>query len=306
MISLDVPRARHVAERLLTAMRTGGIFGTTEMPEDLVPAGVEIGSESHLRFITLTVAIDYMRDAGQLWNAARSTYAEAETRYLFDPVAVAQTGMLRLTADLQRYKLSKKHQVDAQTWQSICVALVRHFDGQVAQLIDRAGGEAPALLELIRSPRFRAGFPFLKGAKIGPLWVRMLHDNCGVKLHKLDQIPLPVDVHTAQATLQLGCVTPDGTSGRMEELREAVQAVWREALSAGTAFPLQIDEPLWLLSRQGCRVTSSWPCAFAERCPVVEFCVPEQRRLSTPSGGGQEAGEWAVTTRLPNQEATPS
>lgn len=69
MVTYDAERAKQVAARLSEAFASGGIFGTQAMPEDLAPEGVAVGSEAHLRFITLTVAIDYMRDADQLWRA---------------------------------------------------------------------------------------------------------------------------------------------------------------------------------------------------------------------------------------------
>lgn len=82
----------------------------------------------------------------------------------------------------------------------------------------------------------------------------MLHDNCQVELEHLGEIPLPVDMHTAQATLQTGCIRPGQRAGNMCELRKAVQQVWKEALgsAADESYPLRLDEPLWLLIRQGC------------------------------------------------------
>ena len=70
MLDIDVHRARVVAHQLLETYASAGIFGTQTMPEDLVPSEVVPGSEAHLRFITLTVAIEYLRDADQLWNAS--------------------------------------------------------------------------------------------------------------------------------------------------------------------------------------------------------------------------------------------
>lgn len=96
MFHIDAARARAVARQLLEAYAQVGIFGTQTMPEDLVPPEVVPGSEEHLRFISLTVAIDYMRDADQLWNAARASYADAATSYLFLPEVVAQTGLVQL------------------------------------------------------------------------------------------------------------------------------------------------------------------------------------------------------------------
>lgn len=52
-----------LAKLLYTTFRSEGIHGQSAMPEDLLPEGVARGSREHLLFITLTVAIDYQRDA---------------------------------------------------------------------------------------------------------------------------------------------------------------------------------------------------------------------------------------------------
>lgn len=298
MFEIDVPRAKAVAAHLLKIHRETGIFGIRQMPEDLAPPGAETGSEDHMRFITLTVSIDYMRDADQLWDAARRTYKDPATRYLFDPAQVASTGLLKLSRDMQRHNLAKKTNQDPATWQQVSTTIAARFNGTVANLIDASGHDAPRLLELIRSPRYSSGFPFLKGAKIGPLWVRMLHDNCLVDFHGLDRIPVPVDVHTAQATLQIGCVRPISKSGQMADLTDAVHKVWRRALlgSPDGSYPLQLDEPLWILSRNGCRKTQLWPCEFRLRCPAANYCQPDRVRLTVAGMTTSGKAEWTVTS----------
>lgn len=299
LFELDVPRARAVAAQLTAAYKDEGIFGNQEMPEDLAPPGVDAGSEEHMRFITLTVAIDYMRNADQLWQAARRTYADAQTRYLFDPPTVADTGPRRVMQDMQRYGLSRKPEQDAGTWQTISTTLAVHFEGRVEVLVDVAAHDAIRLLELVRSRRHAGGFPFLKGPKIGPLWVRMLHDNCGLPLVHIADVPLPVDIHTAQATIQTGCVRTGAGRGTMAQLRGAVQQVWREALAGGPAYPLRLDEPLWLLSRAGCRVTQTWPCEFRGRCPVAGQCQAQHHWLGIAGSVNQDGSEWTIRLDSP-------
>ncbi len=294
MFELDVEHARKVASRLLAAHKARDIFGPVTMPEE-ENRPAEAGSlEDHMRFITLTVSIDYMRDADQLWAAARRTFADPQTRYLFDPATVASTGLLKIIQDMQRYGLSRKPEQDAHTWQQVCASLALHYEGQVSALLSAANSDALCLLDIIRSPRLAHGFPFLKGPKIGPLWVRMLHDCCGVELRRLGEVPLPVDIHTAQATLQAGCVRARVQSGRMGGLRQAIQEVWKRALAGSGAYPLQMDQPLWLLSRRGCRQADGWPCSARRRCPVGDLCVPERVWLTVAGNANQEGSEWFV------------
>jgi predicted PhzF superfamily epimerase YddE/YHI9 len=117
MFALDVPRAQRVATLLLSAHRKGGIFGVKqgEMPENNPPQGIARGDENHLLPITLTTALDYMRDNDQLWEAAMRSYAYDRTRYLFDPRAVALSPYQKVVADMQLHRLSLKLHKDAST-----------------------------------------------------------------------------------------------------------------------------------------------------------------------------------------------
>jgi len=62
-LRIDTDRGRQLAQLLYGCFYTTGILGNTEMPEDILPAGMNSGSLEHLLFITLTVSIDYQRDA---------------------------------------------------------------------------------------------------------------------------------------------------------------------------------------------------------------------------------------------------
>src|SRR5579859_4967669 len=116
------------------------------MPEDMAPEGVKPGSPEHALFLTLTVAIDYMRDADQLWDAARATYRDPETRYVFDPNRVVQVGIAQLQGALARYKLVKKPIRDTQIWTTVCLTLSRYFEGRVEPLLAQAAWSGPHIL----------------------------------------------------------------------------------------------------------------------------------------------------------------
>jgi hypothetical protein len=269
-LRLDPERARQVGHLLLTAFHSQGILGETSMPEHILPNGVERGTREYLHFITLTVAIDYMRNADALWESSRQTYADPLTRYLYSPSQVVQTDTEKLITDMRKYGLVKKPRKDADTWQTICASLTRHFDSDAYNLLERAKFDAPLVLATVRNPRYR--FPFLKGPKIGPLWVRMLEDSWqGRHLANLDELPIPVDTHIATATVMMGCVQGP-FEGQFEELRDAVVRVWFDACHGGEHYPLQFDEPLWHLSRRGCRRTRRFPCEYRAQCPVKEYC----------------------------------
>lgn len=282
----DPVRTKQVAVLLYQAFQNQNVLGEIAMPEHILPRNTERGSHEHLHFITLTVAIDYQRDADKLWEASRLTFADTQTRYLYNPAAVAQTDFSKIARDMRKYRLSKKEEKDAQIWHSVCLTLTRHFDSDVYELLQSVNFNAQAALELIRDPRYN--FLYLKGPKIGPLWLRMLEDSWqGHHLEALEKLPVPVDIHIATATVMTGGVTGPFT-GSFTELREAVVQVWFDSCAGTTYYPLQFDEALWHLSRRGCRKTPTFPCHYRRLCPVARFCTA--KRLT-------KENDWATIPR---------
>lgn len=269
---VDAQRALIAGSRLFEAFEGGGpgIFGTKEMPENLLPRNVEQGSEEHLRFITFTVSIDYMRDAADLWRASREAFENQATTFLFDPEAIQAMETEELQGWLTRLSISRKHDPDATTWQTVGTVLTLHYGGTVRGLIENCNSSAPELLTSIRRAPTR--IRFLSGPKIGPLWCRMLRDNCGVALENMEQLPIPVDVHIARATLAIGAVQCDAPVSEAHLFQE-IRAVWAKACDGTIYYPLQFDRALWQQSRLGCTNRSEDACPKMDECLVGDMCV---------------------------------
>lgn len=90
-LSIDIKRGEKVAKLLYGSFSTTGIFGNKEMPEDILPKGVKKGSLDHIMFITLTVSIDYQREAQSLWEGSGETFIDPDTKYLFSSKALHET-----------------------------------------------------------------------------------------------------------------------------------------------------------------------------------------------------------------------
>ena len=268
---LDPQRTLLVGQKLYHTFHNEGILGEISMPEYILPIGVTRGDLAHLHFITLTVSIDYMRDADALWKVSRQTFTDSQTHYLYNPRQVAETSFTKVLADMQRYHLSKKPEKDAKIWYDICQTLTRYFKGNVYELLQTGEFDARLILGLVRNPRYR--FPYLKGNKIAPLWLRMLADSWqGHPIHALQHLPIPVDRHIAAATVMTGCLR--GIEGvDWETIKDNVTQVWFKACEGTEFYPLQFDEALWHLSRRGCRKTVGFPCQFQSRCPVSQYCT---------------------------------
>jgi hypothetical protein len=268
------------------------------MPEDILPKGVQKGSLEHILFITLTVSIDYQRDAEVLWASSRQTYEDPESLYLFNPQILHEAPFSKIVRDMQKYKLSKKPQQDAKIWHTVGVTFFKKWQGAPRNFLASCNWDAPLILTRLKvdshleNGKRVLDFPFLRGDKIGPLWLRMLRDNAGliqinnmdeipmpIGIRNLDKIPIPVDIHVARATLSLGVVRGQ-YKGPIDSLYETIRQAWFESVKGLNVdgrlmIALDVDEPLWHLSRYGCTYRDKiiGDCPVYDRCEAKEFCI---------------------------------
>lgn len=261
-----------------------GIFGHNVMPEDLLPrwgsdlssSGVERGSYEQLMFITLVVSIDYQRDANQLWDAGRRTFEDTETRWLFMPEELVKRPTDDIIEAMGVHRLAKKPKKDAGIWSDVSKSFHKIYDSNPLNLVKDCKYDALEIFNKKFDPMFKQSFPFLSGDKIFPLWIRMLHDNVGMELRNLDKIPIPVDVHITRATFTTGCLV-GSYEGTIAKIFPKIDEAWKRTIKLvdhpKLTYRLQLDEPLWHLSKYGCRFRRGSFCPERGACPVGRFCV---------------------------------
>lgn len=276
----DSDRAREIGLILHKCFTTPGvgIFGSTQMPEDLLPQGMAEGSREHVLFITLTVAIDYQRDAHQLWEASRNAFGDLTTRYLFFPEQLHTKPHAIIGRDLARHQVTRKPHRDVWIWTTVATSFLKKWNGDPRHFLAAYGYDAPTVLERLRHDshvergREVADYPYLRGRKIARLWLRMLRDNVGIALRRMNLIDIPVDVHIARATFSLGAIRGRARL-RFHAAYPEVQKVWRQAAVGTERIALDFDEPLWYLSKFGCSTRRGNGCPRARECPVSSYCV---------------------------------
>ena len=270
----DVDRAKLVAPILFESFSDSkkGIFGHKEMPEDLLPPSITKGSYEHLMFITMCTSIDYQRDADQLWDAGRFTMDDNTTKWIYNPELVTNRSDHELMNAMKKYNLSKKHEKDAfQIWKPISSSFINLFDGDPRNLFAKSDHDALKIYYTIKG-QYKQYFPYLSGNKILPLWIRMLNDVLDIKLKNIDKIPIPVDRHIARATMRLGLVK--GTYyGDITGIFQLIDSVWAEACEDLPYYRLQLDQPLWHLSKHGCTHKKNDYCPKKAECPLSEYCI---------------------------------
>lgn len=285
-IVTDNEGGKKVAKLLYHSFRTKGIHGRTDMPEDIMPSSVVRSSLEHILFITFTVSIDYQRDAPSLWKSSRETFEDRETRYLFDPKLLHETPFSKIAEDMQKYKLSKKSQQDPHIWRTVGVTFYKKWKGDPRSFLENCNWDSLMVLTRLRNDthlyngRLVSDYPWLRGPKIAPLWLRMLRDNVRIaKLRNLEKVPIPVDRHVARATLTTGVVGGQ-FEGRLEELFKYIRGAWSESVKdlnvkSRPMIALDVDEPLWHLSKYGCtkRDEITGHCPVYSRCEARDFCI---------------------------------
>lgn len=178
----------------------------------------------------------------------------------------------------QKHGLSKKKQRDADIWRRVGITFYKKWEGNPCNLLEHFEWDSVSILKHLKDNKFE--YPYLRGDKIGPLWMRMLRDNVGIaRLRNLEKVPIPVDRHVARATLATGVVRGQ-FRGRLDEVFEYIRKAWFESVNGlrvknRAMIALDVDEPLWHLSKYGCtkRDKTTGYCSVYDRCEAKEFCI---------------------------------
>ena len=225
--------------------------------------------------LTFTAAMDRARDADRLWFRSADLYQT--TPWPFDPDAVTGRRLTDLTDVLRTFGVSQRHGADAAAWRTIAETMSQRDAAPVVyDAVFEGRGDARELLAALRG-RTNAGsdrFPFLRGPKIGPMWVRMLAHPGGAAITSLEILPVAVDVQVRKVTEYLGVTATEGLD--LEAARPVIQRAWESDVRQngavgppdldGTAAAL--DPALWFYGK--------WGCTFCERAgrklPISHAC----------------------------------
>lgn len=275
---INSEKAKDIAITLFEKINSvEGIFGHNDMPEDHLPIGIKKGSEEHLMFITLMVSLDYgFKDANILWRNGRNCFEDAKLRWVFYPEKVRDKSLDEIESVLVECDLGPFYKKNAGIIQGISLSLFEKYNSSPMTLIQESNYDARTIFEKKFDSRFKNSFKSLSGDKIFPLWIRMLHDNIELPLKNIDKIPIPVDVHIARATFSTGALTGN-YGGTIPKIFHKIDETWERAIELvdhpKLKYRLQLDKPLWHLSKYGCTHREGNACPRKSTCPLSEFCV---------------------------------
>lgn len=275
-----------------------GLMAGSEISDAEPPKGMQIGSYEHIMWLTLTLSINYQRVAASLWNSSRLTWEDESTRWVFLPKELRKETKEKLIIALGKHGLSQKRKQDANIWWTVSNSFLDKFQGDPRKLLELYQYDAVEIYNQMQT-KYKKDFPYLSGNKILPLWIRGLKEATNLDLINLENVHIPIDVHTARATLTTGCLVGN-FDGNFNEFVSEAQHAWEESCKKieSKYYPLQLDEPLWNLSRLGCSNRFNGDvCPYRSECRLSDFCTANKPEAIISLGN---KGKIHVSTVYPN------
>jgi hypothetical protein len=233
--------------RKLLELYSSGKLGDTTMPEDTHP--ILKTQEEKLLYYTLPMALNYQRNSYKLWEAAKQTWEDEDTKQVFDIRLVSKHSEEELREKLLKHKLALQPNKHIDTWKRISDTICKNYRS-ISKLIEWSEGDFLFLKEIVQKEH-KKGFPYLSGPKIFNYWSYILTEYCDVKLQYRNFIEIAPDTHVIQASIKLGIIDEDGVSNLS---RDEISKTWRELLEGTGIDPIDVHSPLWFWSRGGFKV----------------------------------------------------
>lgn len=273
-LHLNPERAREVGFLLLEVLDREGIFGHRNLPDDAVrEVAKDLDRETLLLVVTYTIALDYMRNAEELWQSSLKTLKDEEVSWVFNPDSVVKRTKEELLKALGKHGLARKKNRDIEIWYTLSQTLSKKYGGKLSALFEEYSYDVLSMFEDFLKNR-KEEFPSLSGMKIFPHWIRSLKEKVPIPVKRVEELPIPVDVHVARATFTTGCITGKySAKGITETVKKKVIEVWKQGLKGTGVAPIEMFRPLWLLSKHGCHYRKDGERPKLDQCPVSSFCV---------------------------------
>ena len=235
-----------------------GYFTGHVMPEYIKPP-IDAGSRELALYYTYVIAVDYQTDAHKLWRNARRLYPKNPEYFEPENIINIPDDELRTFV---RSLGARFPDNGAKAWKNISRILIRQYSGDPRNITREplTSREVWRRLDI---------FPYIRGKKIGTLYLRVMGDLGLFKISDLDQLDVAVDVQVSRFTFYTGALIPIGAmEGCVHNppIKPAIERVWRQAASRVGCAPWQLDMPIWAIASNQC--TGKW----CNPCPVNELC----------------------------------
>lgn len=230
-------------QELLHAYKSDQL-GDTTMPEDTHPVFPDL--ESKRVYYTLPMALNYQRNSYKMWEAAKATFEDKETRSVFDLKQTKNADIEILRQKLLRHKLALQPNKHIDTWSRISKTIASNW-GSITKMIEANDSDYLQLRETIQK-KYKKGFPYLSGPKIFNYWMFIMSEYGEVDLKNREYIEIAPDTHVIQASVKLGVISKQDSQSMT---KEEISSTWRQLLTDTGIDPIDVHSPLWFWSRSG-------------------------------------------------------
>lgn len=252
-------------------------FERDMLPEKRAIVGID-DPAARARYLTFVVSINYQRDAENLWQKTRALWDDEP--WIFDPKTLVEERSLPELTELFRERSMRFGKGDAEIWYTNAKTFYEEYGGTPMKLFGRNRFDALSVLESVRT---HDGFTYLGGDKIGPLWMRLIHEDVHA-LTGISDVMIPVDTHIRKVTSQLrGREAPDAD----------IRQFWTSFCRTHGFDPVKVDQPLWLIGTHW----HDWGQSYLEAKLDGRGLAPERSHSMVPSRSEYASdGEWVAET----------
>lgn len=226
-----------------------GKLGGDVMPEDSNPGLLEETAENYVYF-TLPMALNYQRNSYGLWEAAKKTFMDKETKDVFDMAQVCNMDDVRLREKLTRYSLALQPNKQPIIWRKLCETFVEDYDGDIRVFFEKNDFCVNTIkADILRNKK---RFPYLSGEKIMNYWLYVMEQYTNACFVDRNNICIAPDTHIIKSCIKLGVINETDT--KKEGIRKQLNQFWNQFCESKSIVPIDIHTPLWLWSRNGFQI----------------------------------------------------
>ncbi len=266
--SINMQTAIKVVEKLNSAyqQRTGILENINDLVENQIPEDVKPLSYEHSIFLFYIVCNDHGMKSSHLYEKAKQLFLEH--RELFEPryiVSNFDSGESEQLIELTGGKLGTRYPKQTSiSWYNNSQKLLNEYSGDPRNLYN-SSNDAKMLLKNILE--FRS-----YGPKTGGMLLRALVGLNFSKVHNVEDVLLPVDIHDTRISYYTGIISFNNNcefeGEKYYKYVKPVQQTLRNACKANGFNWLDVDRALWLIGSNGCVSKKCISCPLNDICSI--------------------------------------
>lgn len=248
MIDDEADLARLLTQILEHYRNDAQFFSEHRLPEYEAMEALSIEGRDLASFLTFTCVTNHIHDDtgkskktdGQdgLWQVCARLWREHPWMYRPEEL-VGDDRQEQLELILGDQEIMDGR--DPDWWWQNATNLYEDYDSDPRVLLESEDYIAPEIKQTVSAERFLG----LRGEKICPLWLRLMHEEVH-PLERIEQVAIPVDFHIVGITNKLA-----GTDFNRynEDDLETLRNYWRILCQKHGFVAVKLDKPLWLLNK---------------------------------------------------------